>query len=55
MRFIFISIFLLITSCTKDDAGISDKNSDDFNSSQKDSFNRFIFYEGQATYSINHN
>ena len=55
MRFIFISIFLLIISCTKDDTGISEKNSEDFNSSLKDSFNRFIFYEGQATYSINHN
>jgi len=55
MRFIFISVFLLILSCTKDDTGISEKNSDDFNSSLKEDFNRFIFYEGQATYSINHN
>ena len=55
MRFIFISVSLLIISCAKDDTGISEKNSDDFNSSLKEDFNRFIFYEGQATYSINHN
>tara|TARA_B100001063_G_scaffold56803_1_gene50864 strand:+ start:6935 stop:7909 length:975 start_codon:yes stop_codon:yes gene_type:complete len=55
MRFIFISIFLLIISCSKDDTYISEKHSDDSNSSLKDNFNSFIFYEGQASYSINHN
>ena len=55
MRFIFISILLLITSCTKDDTGFTEKNSDNFDSSLKDNNSGFIFYAGQATYSINHN
>ena len=55
MRFIFISIFLLIISCNKDDSDIFEKKSEDFNSSVKDNSNRFTFYEGQANYSLNHN
>ena len=55
MRFIFISIFLLIISCNKDDSDIFEKKSADFNSSVKDNSNRFTFYEGQANYSLNHN
>ena len=55
MRFIFISIFLLIISCNKDDSDIFEKKSEDFNSSVKDNSNRFTFYEGQANYILNHN
>ena len=58
MRYIFTLIFLVIISCSKTDISPSDKEYNKtettIESQTKSNYNSFSFYEGQATYSINH-
>ena len=58
MRFISISILSLIISCSKSDINSPNKEYNKtettFESQAKSNYNGFTFYEGQATYSINH-